>query len=129
MDELYKIKGERTHIKLEGDNEVEHGECIGTQCEGQVNLPQEQRERICSLEAGRDQVSPAGPCEVERVYDEWVHAELGGGADASGPLVLTPTPDVIVPECVSRCASKVSKMACKCMRGIDTRTEPDGRRV
>ena len=42
VDELYEIKEEHTHIELVGDIGVEHVECIGTQCEGQINLPQEQ---------------------------------------------------------------------------------------
>ena len=57
-DELYKIKEEQTQIEMVRGIEIEFVECFETQCEGQINLPQEQRETICSLEAGRDEVSP-----------------------------------------------------------------------
>ena len=69
VDELYEIKEEHTHIELVGDIGVEHVECIGTQCEGRINLPQERGETVCSLEAGRDEVSPVRPYEVEPLND------------------------------------------------------------
>ena len=69
VDELYEIKEEHTHIELGGDIGVELVECIGTQCEGRINLPQEQGETICSLEAGRDEVNPERPYEVEPLHD------------------------------------------------------------
>ena len=40
-----------------------------TRFEHQVNLPQEQREMVSSLEEDRDQMGPVEPYEVERVND------------------------------------------------------------
>ena len=59
---------EQTQIKLVRDIELEHVECFENQCEGQVNLPQEQGETICSLEADRDEVGPVRLYEVERLH-------------------------------------------------------------
>ena len=87
-------------------------ECVETQFEHQVNLPQEQRERISSLEVDCDQVSPVRPCEVDRVYSANECTQSLGGMETQGFLVVTQIPNVIVPECVSRCASGVSDMAC-----------------
>ena len=42
VNELYEIKEVHTQIELVGEIEVERVECFGTQCEGQINLPQEQ---------------------------------------------------------------------------------------
>ena len=65
-NELNKVKVEHTHVELVRDNGGELMECVGTQCEHRINLPQEQGEMVSSLEADRNQVSPVGPCEVER---------------------------------------------------------------
>ena len=79
-DELHETEQEHTQVELVRDNGVELVECIGTQFEHQVNLPQEQRETVCSLEVECDQVSPVGPCEVERVSDaNGSMQSLGGG--------------------------------------------------
>ena len=53
-----------------------------------------------------------GPCRV------W-------GVETPGPLELIRIPDVIVPECVSRCANGVSVMACvsACMEMDDGRIQ------
>jgi len=65
-NELNETKDkEHTHVELVRDNEVEHGECFVTQCEQQDSLLKEQREKIRSLEADRDEVSPVGPNEIE----------------------------------------------------------------
>ena len=40
-DELHENKEEHTQVELVGDIGVELGECVETQCEGQINLPQE----------------------------------------------------------------------------------------
>ena len=78
--ELDGVKDEHTHVGLGGDNEVEHGECIGTWCEQQDGLLKEQREKIRSLEADRDEVSPVGPNKVERVHGtNGPMQSLGGG--------------------------------------------------
>ena len=45
-DELHKIKEEQTQIEMVRDIEIEHVECFESQCEGQVNLPQEQVESL-----------------------------------------------------------------------------------
>ena len=111
-NELHEIKAEHTQVELGGDMKVELGECVETQSEGWINLPQEQGETVCSLEVDCDQVSPVGPCEVERVHGTEGYMPSLGGAEASGSLELTQTPSVIVPECVLECASGVSVMAC-----------------
>ena len=64
-------------------------ECFETQCEGQINLPQEQRETICSLEADRDEVSPVRLCEVEPLHGAKEHTPSFGGIEAPGSLGLT----------------------------------------
>ena len=53
------------------DVKIELVECLETRCKVQDNLLQEQRERIRSLEADCDQVSPVkvSLCEVERAHD------------------------------------------------------------
>ena len=61
------------------DIEIEHVKCFEIQCEGRINLPHEQGETVCSLEAGRDEVSPVRLCEVERLHGAKEHAELWGG--------------------------------------------------
>ena len=61
------------------DIKVEHVECFETQCKGQINLPQKQRETICSLEADRDEVSPVRLCEVERLHGAKEHMPNFGG--------------------------------------------------
>ena len=77
---MHETKEEHTHIELEGDIGVEHVECIGTQCEGRINLPQERGETVCSLEVGHDEVSPVRPYKVERVHGANEHMpSLGGG--------------------------------------------------
>ena len=58
-------KEEHTHVELVRDVGVERVECVETQCEGQINLPQERGETVCSLEADRDEVSPVRLYEVE----------------------------------------------------------------
>jgi len=87
----------------------------------QVNLPQEQRETVCSLEVDCDQVSPVGPCEVEWVYDVNGYTWSLGGMETPGFLIVTRIPDVNVRVCVVKCmsgasvlkrASGVSNMAC-----------------
>ena len=68
VNEIWEIKG-HAHIGLIGDNGVELVECFVTWCEHQVNLPQEQRETVCSLEVDCDQSGravrgrPGGWCE------------------------------------------------------------------
>ena len=99
-DELHEIKEEHTHVELVRDIEVERVECLETQCEGQINLPQERGETVCSLEAGCDEVSPVRLYGVERVYGANERTLSFGRAETPGSLVLTQTPDVNVPECV-----------------------------
>ena len=64
------------------------------------------------LKVDCNQVSPVGPCEVERVHGTEGYMTSLGGAESSGSLELTQTPSVIVPECVLDGASGVSVMAC-----------------
>ena len=102
-DELYKTKEEHTHIELVGDIGVELVECIGTQCEGQINLPQEQGETICSLEVDRGEVSLVRPYEVEPLHDVKRYMPSLEGIETPGSFGLTRGPDVNVPEYVSKC--------------------------
>ena len=63
-------KDEQKQIEKEvKDIKMELVECLETRRKSQDNLPQEQRETICSLEADHDQVSPVSLCEVERALD------------------------------------------------------------
>ena len=85
---------------------------------------------VSSLEADHDQMGPIEPYEVERVNDANRSIQsLGrggrGGVETPGPLELTRIPDVIVPECVSKCANGVSVMACvsACMDMDDGRIQ------
>ena len=69
------------------DIEVELVECFETQCEGRINLPQEQGETICSLEADRDEVSPVSPVrpyEVEGLHGAEEHMTSFGGDRSPG---------------------------------------------
>ena len=68
---------------------VELGECFETQCEGQINLLQERGETVCSLEAGRDKVSPVRPYEVERVHGANEHMPSLWGIETPGSFGLT----------------------------------------
>jgi len=64
-------------------------ECLETRCKGQDGLLQEQRERIRSLEADRDQVSPVKVrlCEVMQAHDvKGYMPSLGGGQRLRGLL-------------------------------------------
>ena len=72
-----------------------------TRCEHQDSLLQGQREMVGSLEVDCDEMSPVGPCEVERVYDANGSMQSLGGVEASGSLVRTPTSNVIVPEVIA----------------------------
>ena len=124
-EKLQEIDG-HTQVKIMKDNGVELVECIGTRCEHQGSLLQEQREMVGFLEVDCDQVGPVGPNEIEQVSNANGSMQSLGGVEASGSLVRTPTPDVIVPdviapECVSgagvsKCVSKgvqnASVMAC-----------------
>ena len=82
------------------DINIEHVECLETRCKGQDNLLQEQRERICSLKADRDQVSPVRFCEVERAHDMKGYMPSFGGVESVGSLGVTQAPSMIVSECV-----------------------------
>ena len=95
---------EHTQVEIGKDNGVELEERIGTRCEHQDSLLQEQREMVGSLEVDCDQVGPVGPNEVER--DANGSMQSLWGVEASGSLVRTPTPDVIVPDViVPQCVS------------------------
>ena len=112
VNELYQIKEKHTQIEPVRDIAIEHVECFGTQCEGQFNLPQEQGETICSLEADRDEVSPVRLCEVERLHGAKEHMPSFGGIEAPGSRGLTQAPSVIVPECMSEREWSANDMAC-----------------
>ena len=107
---MYNIKEEHTHIELVGDIGVELVECIGTQCEGRINLPQEQGETICSLEADRDEMSPVRPYEVEPLHDAKGYMPSLGVIETTGSFGLTRAPSMIVPECVSERSSGANYM-------------------
>ena len=79
-----------------------------TRCEQQDSLLKEQREKIRSLEADRDEVSPVGPNEVERMSAVNGYTWSLGGMETAGFHVVTRIPDVIVPECVVECMSGAS---------------------
>ena len=70
----------------------------------------------CSLEVDCAQGSPVTPFEVKRVHDAEGSMQSLGGVEASGSLVRTPIPSVIVPECVVKCMSGASVL--KCASGV-----------
>ena len=111
-EKLQEIDG-HTQVKIMRDNGVELVECIGTRCEHQDSLLQEQREMVGSLKVDYDQVGPVGPNEVERVSDANGYTRSLGGMEIPGPLGLTLIPDVIVPECVVKCMSGTSVEMCE----------------
>ena len=61
--------------------------------------------------AGRDEVSPVRPCEVERGHGANEHMPSLGGIETPGSFGLTRAPDVNVPECVLERASGAHDMA------------------
>ena len=83
-----------------------------TRCEQQDSLLQEQREKIRSLEADCDDVSPIGPNEVERLSAVNGCTWSLGGMETPGWLVVTRIPDVNVPVCVVKCMSGTSVLKC-----------------
>jgi len=84
-DELHKTEQGHTQVEIIRGNGVELVECIGTRFEHQVDLPQEQRETVCSLKVDCDQVSPVEPCEVERVHCVNGYVQSLGGGDPGTP--------------------------------------------
>ena len=115
-NELDEEKEEHTQVELRGDDGVELVECFVTRCEQQDSLLKEQREKIRFLEAYRDEVSPFGPNEVERMSAVNGYTWSLAGMETPGFLELTRFPSVIVPEsvlkCVPECKNGVSVMAC-----------------
>ena len=104
-DELHETEQGRTLVELVRDNGVELVECIGTWCEHQDSLPQEQREMVCSLEADRDQVSPVEPCEVDQVYGANEYTWSLGGYGNPGISCSNTNPRCDCPGvCVEMCA-------------------------
>ena len=89
VNELHETKVEHTQVELGGDMEVELGECVGTQCEGQINLPQERGETVCSFVAGCDEVSPVRPYEVKWVHGANEHMPSLGGIETPESFGLT----------------------------------------
>ena len=85
---------------------------VETQCEDQVNLPQGQGETVCSLVAGRDEMSPVRPYEVERVHDAKGYMPILGGIETPGSFGLTRAPSMIVLECVPEGKYRANDMAC-----------------
>ena len=143
-NELDKAIDEHTQVEIGRDNGVELVECIGTRCEHQDSLLQEQREMVNSLEVDCDQVGPVRPNEVEWVSDANGFVQSLGGMETPGFLVVTRISDVIVPECVVECMSvlkcvqNASDIACvsACMELVhgptqtgDGYSEPNGPRV
>ena len=110
-DELNETKDEHTHVELVRDNEVEHGECFETRCEQQDSLLKEQREKIRSLEADRDEVSPVGPNEVERMSavngarGAWGYGNPGIACGGANPQCDCPAVYEWY-ECVEMCARR-----------------------
>jgi len=138
-DELYETKweiDEHTQVEIVRDNGVELVECVGTQCEHRINLPQERGETVCSLEADCDQVGPVGPYEVEWVSGANECTRSFGDMEIPEPLEVTRIPDVNVPNCVVECewcgiVETGEQYEChsmrECMHGDGSQTNPDGR--
>ena len=75
-------------------------------CGQRGSLPRERRETLCPLEAGRDQVGPVGPCEVEGMSAADRCTESLGGMETPGALVVARVPSVIVPVCAVKGVSE-----------------------
>ena len=142
-EKLQEIDG-HTQVKIMRDNGVELVECIGTRCEHQDSLLQEQREMVGSLKVDYDQVGPVGPNEVERVSDANGSMQRLGGSGGFGIPCEDSHPRCDCPRCdcpgvcewcgcVEMCVKRCVECEChgvrECMRGIGTWTDPDGRRV
>ena len=106
-DDLNKIKDKQA--RMEGkvkDIKTELVECIETRCKRQDGLLQEQREKIRSLEADRDQASPERPTEVGWSSDVTGYMPSWGWAETSGSLGLIQAPSMIVPECMQNASGR-----------------------
>ena len=90
-----------THTQVVEDNGGELAERVETRCGQRDSLLRERRETLCPLEAGRDQVGPVGPCEVEGTSAADGCTRSLGGMKALGALVVARIPSVsVVPVCV-----------------------------
>ena len=78
-------------------------ECFENQCEGQVNLPQGRGETVCSLEEGRDEVSPVRPYDVEGVHGANKHMPSLGVIETPGSFGLTSPRCGCARVCVGTC--------------------------
>ena len=67
---------------------------------------------VCSLEAGRVEVSPVKPCEVEWVHGANEHMLSLRGIETLGSFGLTQAPSTNVPECVLERVSDANDMVC-----------------
>ena len=137
---MHKVKEEQTQIEGKVRNiKVELVECLETQCKGQDGLLQEQRERIRSLEADRDQVGPVKVRlgEVKLGHDVKGYMPSLGEAEAPGSLGLTQAPSMIVPECVQSASDMgaghknpdvecTKPMGVECTKRCRARIDPDG---
>ena len=95
-DELDKVKDEQARMEGKGrDITTEFVECIETRCKRQDGLLKEQREKIRSLEADRDQVSPVSLNEVGRLHGVRVCMPSLRGAGILGSLGLIRAPSMI----------------------------------
>jgi len=80
---------EHTHREVARDHGGELADCFVTRCEQLDSLLQERRERLCSLEAIHDQLSPVELCELEGASAVDRYTRSLGVMEAPGTLVVT----------------------------------------
>jgi len=113
----------RTQLEVARLNGGGLAERVETRCGQLGSLPREQRETLCSLEAGLDQVGSVVPGEVEGKSAADGCARSLGGIEAPGALVEARVPSVSVPVCVVMSATPgVSETPCveatPCVSGV-----------
>ena len=107
-----------THIELARDDEGELADRVGTRCGQLGSLPREQREALCPLEAGLDQVDSVVPREFEGKSAADGCTRSLGCIKAPGAIVEVRIPGVSVPGCVGTCGPGVC--------GVDVRVHERG---
>ena len=126
------LKKTHTHTQVVEDNGDELAERVGTRCGQRGSLPQEQRETLCSLEAGHDQVGPVVPREVEGMSAADGCTPSLGGVETPGALEVARVPRVNVPVCVftnvAKCVLQRTHRAGerRCVRGATSVSAPTG---
>ena len=118
------VKDEHTQIELARDDEGER-ERVETPCGQLGSLLREQRETLCPLEAGHDQVDSVVLREFEGMSAANGCTRSLGGMEAPGALVEVRIPSVSVPVCVFKCVLQRTHSTGerRCVRGATSMSE------